>query len=72
MKATVVSTLDRLDKSISGLEKLIEEHEKKWLKQKGEPELFGFANENDKKFKQALANKLDSTIDRLETLLAEE
>ncbi len=72
MKSDVVSLLEKLSKSVLGLEKAVTEHEKKWLQKLGEPELFSFANENDKKFKQAMASKLDNTIERLEKLLAEE
>ena len=72
MKKTVLPALKNLDKSITHLEKLVLKHEKRLAIESGEPELFAFANENDRKFKKALASKLDSTIERLETLLAEE
>ena len=72
MMKTVVPALKKLEKSVVHLEKLLGKHEKDLAIQSGEPELFAFANENDRQFKKALASKLDSTIERLETLLAEE
>ncbi len=72
MEKSVTVTLNAFEKAVKGLEKKFVEHEKRWTAQKGEPELFSFANENDRQFKKALANKLDNTIERLETLLAEE
>ena len=72
MKETVLPALKHLEKAVARLEKHLDTHGKDLAAMQGEPELFAFANENDRRFKKALANKLDSTIARLETLLAEE
>ncbi|TVQ85086.1 MAG: hypothetical protein EA357_01485 [Micavibrio sp.] len=72
MKETVLPALKHLEKAVTLLEKRLENHEKTLAATRTEPELFGFANENDRRFKKALASKLDNTIARIETLLSEE
>lgn len=70
MSSSVKPAFDNLEKALVRLEGVIEKKMSKVQKSHEEPEL-GLAR-NEKEVNRKIAAKLDHTISRLETILAEE
>lgn len=70
MSSSVKPAFDNLEKALVRLESVIEKRMSKVQKSREEPEL-GLPR-NEKEVNRKIAAKLDHTISRLETILAEE
>ena len=71
MKSALKPALESLDKALGRLETAVDKRMQSAVKQKSEPQL-DLSARNEREVNRKIANRLDQTINRLESILTEE